>query len=124
VHGEYAAVVDSLGLWLGWGAVGMVALGVVPTLLLLRHGLVTPGLVVVTLTTNAVRTDLFAAPVDSLTPLYLVSWFLVLPAVVALGAVEYVVRRRLGAVPPRALAGDGSGGGDGEGGDDEDNSGD
>ncbi|WP_152043078.1 hypothetical protein [Salinigranum salinum] len=110
VSGEYAAVVDSLGLWLGWGAVGMLALGAVPTLLLLRHSLVTPGLVVVVLTANAVRTDLFAAPVDSLTPLYLVGWFLVLPAVVALGAVEYVVRRRLGVVPPRALVGD-----DGEG---------
>jgi hypothetical protein len=99
------AVVDALGLWLIWGGAGMAALGAVPTLLLLRWSLVTPGVVVVVLTVNTVRTDLFAAPVDAVTPFSLVVWFLVLPLVVALGAVEYHGRRRLGVCRPRSLVG-------------------
>jgi hypothetical protein len=102
---QYAAVVDALGLWLVWGAVGTAALGALPTLLVLRYSLVTPGFVVGVLTANAVRTDLFAAPVDSVTPMYLVVWFLVLPVVVAVGAVEFLGRRHLGPLRPRSLVG-------------------
>jgi hypothetical protein len=105
VRDQYEAVVDALGLWLVWGAVGMVALGVAPTLLLLRFGLVTPALAVGALTGNAVRTDVFAAPVDSVTPFYLVVWFVVLPAVVVLSGAEYAVRRRTGLRPPEPLVG-------------------
>ncbi|AUV80537.1 hypothetical protein C2R22_01740 [Salinigranum rubrum] len=105
VRDQYEAVVDALGLWLAWGAVGMVALGVVPTLLVLRFGLVTPVLGVALLTGNAVRTDVFAAPVDSVTPFYLVVWFVVLPAIVALGGAEYAVRRHFDHLLPRPLVG-------------------
>jgi hypothetical protein len=83
----------------------MVVLGAVPTLLLLRLGLVTPTLAVAFLTGNAVRTDLFTAPVDSATPFYLVVWFVVLPAVVAFGGVEHAVRQWSGLAPPRPLVG-------------------
>jgi hypothetical protein len=105
VRDQYEAVVEALGAWLVWGGVGMVALGAVPTLLLLRLGLVTPTLAVAFLTGNAVRTDLFTAPVDSATPFYLVVWFVVLPAVVAFGGVEHAVRQWSGLAPPRPLVG-------------------
>ncbi|MWG35562.1 hypothetical protein [Halomarina oriensis] len=99
---------------LAWTALGGFVLGAVPTYLLYRSRLVTPVLLVgslsvvssaTTVLDELARADSGAVSAAALTPLtaYLVGWVAVLAVVSVVGALEYVLREQSGISPPRPL---------------------